>query len=373
MNRAKIGVVGLGRFGVRHARVLPQYEMVGYRMDLVVQGIEGRLAVECDGDRWHGPERYEEDMARQRTLERCGLKFWRVRGSAFSLDSDGALKGLWKTLEREGIYPGAHRSPAEEQNEAAVTVPGTYIEHTQGTDHGSNARSPVEVEPQNNLTIKPASTKIATHGLGEPTNPVEKQRVEALQLADAAYITWSPSAHVPDPTKASPADLIPTLVEIVGTEGPMSVEQLYQIFVKGAGRQRVGRQSRRTLNKAVCKAIREGHVEDLNETGQSGMKGRILRTAASPSVVVRPRGNREFVEIPPSEVTTVMLRLERQDKGLSPEALYRAVLDFYDTKRMTTNIKERLKWIHERRVDLAAAESLDRRDLPEPGGQNQSS
>jgi hypothetical protein len=42
--------------------------------------VQGRLAVECDGDEWHGPDRYEQDMARQRDLERAGWQFVRFRG-----------------------------------------------------------------------------------------------------------------------------------------------------------------------------------------------------------------------------------------------------------------------------------------------------
>ena len=52
--------------------VIPQYEIAGYRIDLLIVGIKSRLAVECDGDIWHGMDHYEEDMARQRMLERCG-------------------------------------------------------------------------------------------------------------------------------------------------------------------------------------------------------------------------------------------------------------------------------------------------------------
>ena len=83
------------RITARGFRVLPQHEVAGYRIDLVVDGMERRVAVECDGDRWHGPEWHKEDVARQRMLERCGWKFWRVRGSAFSLDPDRALDSLW--------------------------------------------------------------------------------------------------------------------------------------------------------------------------------------------------------------------------------------------------------------------------------------
>jgi len=89
----------------RGYRVIPQHEVAGYRIDLVVEGMQGRLAVECDGDTWHGAERYEEDMGRQRTLERCGWVFWRVRGSAFYRDPEAALEGLWKKLDKLGIHP----------------------------------------------------------------------------------------------------------------------------------------------------------------------------------------------------------------------------------------------------------------------------
>lgn len=89
----------------RGYRVLPQYEIAGYRIDLVVEGLKGRLAVECDGDEWHGPDRYESDMARQRELMRCQLIFWRVRGSDFYREPDTALAELWETLEGLKIRP----------------------------------------------------------------------------------------------------------------------------------------------------------------------------------------------------------------------------------------------------------------------------
>ena len=77
-----------------------------YRIDLVVEGMQGRLAVECDGDYWHGPERYEQDMARQRDLERVGWEFVRIRGSSFYRDPDEAIEPVWAELDRLGIRPG---------------------------------------------------------------------------------------------------------------------------------------------------------------------------------------------------------------------------------------------------------------------------
>jgi len=89
----------------RGYRVIPQYSMNGYSIDLLVEGMKGRLAVECDGDYWHGISQYEHDMRRQRDLERCGMHFWRVRGSSFYLDPDAALEDLWMTLDKMKIFP----------------------------------------------------------------------------------------------------------------------------------------------------------------------------------------------------------------------------------------------------------------------------
>ena len=76
---------------------------------MIVEGIKGRLAVECDGGHWHGPEHFEKDMARQRDLERCGCVFWRVTESNFYLNPDKALETLWEALESRGIKPGSEQ------------------------------------------------------------------------------------------------------------------------------------------------------------------------------------------------------------------------------------------------------------------------
>ena len=85
---------------------------------MVVEGIHGKLAVECDGDQWHGPDRYEQDMARQRELERAGWRFWRVRGGAFYYNQNTAMESLWDTLRDKEIYP----SGEEPTDDETVTI-----------------------------------------------------------------------------------------------------------------------------------------------------------------------------------------------------------------------------------------------------------
>ncbi|MGD0700527.1 MAG: AAA domain-containing protein [Trebonia sp.] len=87
----------------RGYRVRTQYRVGRYRIDLVVEGVGGRLAVELDGDAYHGPERWESDRQRQGILERLGWTFYRIRGSAYYRDPEAALTGLWDRLESLGI------------------------------------------------------------------------------------------------------------------------------------------------------------------------------------------------------------------------------------------------------------------------------
>ncbi len=93
--------------------VQPQFKVGSYRIDLVVVGGGKRLAVECDGERYHGPEKLQEDMERQAILERLGWQFVRVRGSVFFRDEDRAMQPIFRRLDELGITPGAKLSSSE--------------------------------------------------------------------------------------------------------------------------------------------------------------------------------------------------------------------------------------------------------------------
>ena len=84
-------------------RVVPQFQFADKRIDLVVQGTKAQLAVECDGDFWHGAEEYAADMERQRKLERCNWHFFRIRESSYYAAREKSLEPLWVQLERMGI------------------------------------------------------------------------------------------------------------------------------------------------------------------------------------------------------------------------------------------------------------------------------
>jgi very-short-patch-repair endonuclease len=90
----------------RGFRVKPQVVCGGYRIDFVVEGNEGRrLAIECDGDRFHGPGQWQDDMVRQRVLERAGWTFWRCFASSFVRRREFVLADLMQTLKKLEIEP----------------------------------------------------------------------------------------------------------------------------------------------------------------------------------------------------------------------------------------------------------------------------
>jgi very-short-patch-repair endonuclease len=106
----------LRRLMERQYNVLPQYHVGAYRIDLVVVGGGKMLAVECDGERWHGLDKLQEDMERQAMLERLGWRFVRVRGSVFFRDPERAMGEVFRHLEELGIPPVSSdtRKPAKQ-------------------------------------------------------------------------------------------------------------------------------------------------------------------------------------------------------------------------------------------------------------------
>lgn len=88
-------------------QVTPQWKVGSRRIDLVVEGNGRRLAVECDGDRFHPLEKLGEDMERQAILERLGWVFVRIRGSVYFRDPNRAMTPVFTKLKELEIDPCA--------------------------------------------------------------------------------------------------------------------------------------------------------------------------------------------------------------------------------------------------------------------------
>jgi very-short-patch-repair endonuclease len=109
-------------------RPVPQFRIGGYRIDFVLAAPDGRrLAIECDGESYHGPEQWESDMRRQAVLERVGnCVFVRIRGSIFAREPEAAMRPVWQRIEELAIHPWnrAVGAPLGQADSAAEPPPG---------------------------------------------------------------------------------------------------------------------------------------------------------------------------------------------------------------------------------------------------------
>ena len=100
---------------------LEQQVPVGkYRLDIVAEYQGKRIAIECDGDRFHSTdEQLASDLQRQSQLERLGWRFIRIRGSEFFRAPDATLERVHQALARYDIFPEKSASSAgsEQRNE----------------------------------------------------------------------------------------------------------------------------------------------------------------------------------------------------------------------------------------------------------------
>jgi very-short-patch-repair endonuclease/transcription elongation GreA/GreB family factor len=87
-------------------RLRAQAPAGGYFIDFVVEGADDRrLAIELDGDTFHGPDRWADDVKRQKALERVGWTFWRCWASEWEADRDSVFADLARVLGQHGIAP----------------------------------------------------------------------------------------------------------------------------------------------------------------------------------------------------------------------------------------------------------------------------
>lgn len=83
-----------------------QWEVGAYRIDMVVSYKDKKIAIECDGERWHSSEeQIKNDIERQEILERCGWTFIRIRGSRYFRNPQLTMEEVVAELEEHQIYP----------------------------------------------------------------------------------------------------------------------------------------------------------------------------------------------------------------------------------------------------------------------------
>jgi very-short-patch-repair endonuclease len=168
----------------RGYRTRAEVEVGHYRIDLVIDGDQRSLAVECDGERWHTLDNLSDDVARQMTLERLGWKFARIRGGEFFRDPDKALQSLWRRLTELGITPQESDvgEPQSSVLEEIRFLTKKYLEKIRGPFIETATHD--EQPPQSDGNGPGGSSEAeSSKARVEPPPVVEVQSEEALRIA----------------------------------------------------------------------------------------------------------------------------------------------------------------------------------------------
>ncbi|MGX6602078.1 arginase family protein [Micromonosporaceae bacterium Da 78-11] len=150
----------LKRLAARGFRPTPQFRIGAYRIDFVLNAPDGRrLAIECDGDSYHGPEQWESDMRRQAVLERVGnCVFVRIRGSIYAREPEAAMRPVWQRLGELAIVPPPRR---------------TVLEVGQWQGSGSPTAGRLEAGAAELATLIPADRRIRIPAAAPAGSPME--------------------------------------------------------------------------------------------------------------------------------------------------------------------------------------------------------
>lgn len=186
--------------------VTPQVGVGNRRIDLVVEGDnDRRLAVELDGDKSHPPEKWLDDMLRQRAMERMRWRFWRCWASSFALDPEGCMADLISTLTAMGIEPMAgearkniyteHRV-VEMPESAKLEAEPAQTETELVVNVGDHVLVSYNDDPTHQVTLLVSSDQSdPSMGIFKSSDPAGKALLGAA-VDDEVEITWGDRGRV---------------------------------------------------------------------------------------------------------------------------------------------------------------------------------
>jgi very-short-patch-repair endonuclease len=340
--------------GYRHVRV--QKVVGNYRLDIVIEGPEGRLAVECDGDAWHGVDRWDQDRARQTVLERAGWTFERISGSTYFRDPSRALEPLWSHLNELGIPTGdwaemgAPPPPRRVVDQVRVVSTEFGIDADQADIDSESDIAPAEGEPDIDTPgdaeidevlrlVKPEEARreaVDERGAWRSERPAPSpvSRAPLPRVTSPAlrpYVEWQ-ALPLPLATEATPAQLVDALIDVVSAEGPILARRAYLLCHQAAGGHRVAKNYRSAFNRAAHMAVSSRRLSQIRDA-TPGQSEKTLYLPTSPPVTLRELGPRDLYEVPPSEILALLQSLNLESAPLAETC--RAVLDVYGLRKLT--------------------------------------
>lgn len=182
-------------------RIIPQFHVAGYRIDMVVFDGNRKVALECDGEAYHTSENADADLSRQMQLERLGWSFIRIRGSFYYSNKVAAMEHIVQQLNAKQIYPSkVENNFAQVESSLLESVKQKALTHMVRKEKQfegyfekperplvidkSNAlrrdHSPIEIEKSYKSETKVTSNNFAQEDKYKSRLEIERQKSELL-------------------------------------------------------------------------------------------------------------------------------------------------------------------------------------------------
>jgi very-short-patch-repair endonuclease len=327
-----------------------QVEVARKRIDLVIEGDEGvRLAVECDGEAWHGADEYAADLARQRQLERAGWRFVRVRESLFYSDETRAIRDVIDACEELEIAAGDGRArlatnALDEAPRVGVTersrVPELRAESQVANQVPIAVEDDEDEEPDFHLASSRSETSM------NPRLPLDS----------------IPGRDYPDPRSAPIATVREAVLDVIKNHGPLTKSAIYGHYRDGCPKlERAGKNLRQAVNSALASMERTDRIESRDEGKRRLATEVVYRLPDQPWVSKRPALGRNLDDVPLSELAVEIIAnggLTVRDDEDELESLLKDIARRYGVQRFREQARTRLAAAAELAFDAKRSTSL---------------
>lgn len=162
--------------------LVQQWEVGAYRLDMVAVCGKKKIAIECDGERYHsGENKIREDMERQTILERLGWRFIRIRGSEYYRNPEKTMERVVAALGEQGIEP--------EEDKAIEKAPDRVTELLQRVKQRAHTILGEEEPAASETAVIAAALDPKNDVMGAKTEQPKSLSVSYIGAADGMQLT----------------------------------------------------------------------------------------------------------------------------------------------------------------------------------------
>ena len=203
----------------------------------------------------------------------------------------------------------------------------------------SRVRTPVLAVPHD--ADRPSGWPVIDWSEAAATAATDPTGEAAPRVTLEPYDAWE--AHpVGDPRATPRGQIMQTMLEIVGAEGPMTASRAYALYNRASGGRKLTSVARAPLSSSVYWLAQERKVVLVRKDEIPWQDDDVVRMPDSPAVRVRELGPRSLEEVPLDEIAELIRRLRAARGQLGGTEAKRAVLDTYGLVRLTSKADEYL-------------------------------